>query len=62
MALADVKARIRGIKESLFTDGYVQELGTDVQLEDMQSHPEAKSMARAVRAEIERAAESTSPA
>ncbi len=55
MALADVKARIRGIKESLFTDGYVQELGTDVQLEDMQSHPEAKSMARAVRAEIERA-------
>jgi len=54
MALADVKARIRGIKETLFLDGFVQELGADVQLEDMQSHPEAKSMARAVRAEIER--------
>ena len=54
LALADVKARIRGIKETLFTNGYVQELGTDVQLEDMQSHPEAKSMARAIRAEIEK--------
>lgn len=53
LALADVKARIRGIKETLFKNGYVQELGTDVQLEDMQSHPEAKSMARAIRAEME---------
>lgn len=62
LGIADVKARIRGIKETLFRDGYVQEVGTDVQLEDVQSHPEAKAMAREIRAEIEaavRAAAST---
>lgn len=51
-ALADVRARIRGIKETLFRDGFIQELGCDVHLKDLQSHPEAKAMAAAIRAEF----------
>lgn len=54
-ALADVRARIRGIKETLFRQGYVQELGTDLQIEDVESHPEAKAMASEIRAELEAA-------
>lgn len=54
MALADVRARIRGIKETLFQNGYVQELGCDVQLKDVQSHTEAKAMAAEIRTELER--------
>jgi hypothetical protein len=55
VALADVRSRIRGIKETLFRQGYVQELGADMQIEDVQSHPEAKAMARDIRAELEAA-------
>lgn len=51
-ALADVRARIRGIKETLFTDGFIQELGCDVHLKDLQSHPEAKAMAVEIRTEL----------
>lgn len=51
-ALADVRARIRGIKETLFRDGLIQELGCDVHLKDLQSHPEAKAMAAEIRAEL----------
>lgn len=51
-ALADVRARIRGIKETLFTDGFIQELGCDVHLKDLQSHPEAKAMAAEIRTEL----------
>lgn len=51
-ALADVRARIRGIKETLFKDGLIQELSCDVHLEDLQSHPEAKAMAAEIRAEL----------
>lgn len=54
LALADVRARIRGIKETLFQDGYVQELGCDVHLKEVQSHTEAKAMATEIRAELER--------
>ena len=51
-ALADVRARIRGIKETLFQDGLIQELGCDVHLKDLQAHPEAKAMAAEIRAEL----------
>lgn len=54
MALADVRARIRGIKETLFRDGFIQELGCDVQLKDLEAHPEAKAMAQEIRAELVR--------
>jgi len=52
IALADVRARIRGIKETLFKDGFIQELGCDVHLKDLQAHPEAKAMATEIRAEL----------
>ena len=52
VALADVRARIRGIKETLFKDGFIQELGCDVHLKDLQAHPEAKAMANEIRAEL----------
>ena len=51
-ALADVRARIRGIKETLFRDGFIQELGCDVHLKDLQSHSEARAMAAEIRAEF----------
>lgn len=51
-ALADVRSRIRGIKETLFRDGLIQELGCDVHLNDLQSHTEAKAMAAEIRAEL----------
>lgn len=51
-ALADVRSRIRGIKETLFSDGLIQELGCDVHLKDLQSHPDAKAMAAEIRAEL----------
>ena len=50
--LADVRGRIRGIKETLFRVGYVQELGCDVHLKDLQSHPDAQAMAAEIRAEF----------
>ncbi|OYU43106.1 MAG: hypothetical protein CFE44_20225 [Burkholderiales bacterium PBB4] len=52
IALADVRARIRGIKETLFRDGFIQELGCDVHLKELQAHPEAKAMATEIRAEL----------
>ena len=52
VALADVRARIRGIKETLFIDGFIQELGCDVHLKDLQAQPEAKAMAAEIRAEL----------
>lgn len=52
VALADVSARIRGVKETLFRDGLIQELGCDVHLKDLQSHPEATAMAAEIRAEL----------
>jgi hypothetical protein len=57
IALDDVRSRIRQVKESLFRDGFVQEMGVDVQLDDIQSHPEAKSMAREIRSEFVAAVE-----
>lgn len=51
-ALADVRARIRGIKETLFRDGFIQELGCDVHLKDLQLDPEAKAMAAEIRSEF----------
>ena len=56
-AVQDVKARIRQVKETLFQDGFVQELGVKVLLEEIQSHPEARLMARNIRAEFEAAVE-----
>ncbi len=53
----DVRSRIRQVKEVLFQDGFVQELGANVQIEDLQSHPEAKAMAHDIRAALEAAVE-----
>jgi molecular chaperone HscA len=52
VALADVRARIRGIKETLFRDGFIQELGCDVHLKDLKAHPEAKAMAHEIRSQL----------
>lgn len=52
IALADVRARIRGIKETLFKNGFIQELGCDVHLKDLLKHSEAKSMADDIRGEF----------
>ena len=57
IALDDVRSRIRQVKETLFRDGFVQEMGVDLQLDDIQSHPEAKSMAREIRSEFAMAVE-----
>ena len=51
-ALADVRARIRGIKETLFRDGFIQELGCDIHLKDLQANAEAQAMAAEIRAEV----------
>jgi len=59
-AVQDVKARIRQIKETLFQDGYIQELGVNLRLEDVQSHPEAKVMARDIRTAFEAAVQRSS--
>lgn len=48
----DVRGRIRRIKETLFQRGYAQELGVDLQLEDVEGHPNAKAMASAIRAQV----------
>lgn len=53
LAVDDIRSRIRQVKETMFRDGYIQELGVDVQLEDLQSHPEAKAIARDIRSELE---------
>lgn len=52
IALADVRARIRGIKETLFRDGFIQELGCDVHMKDLQAHSEARVMAAEIRSEL----------
>lgn len=52
VALADVGARIRGIKETLLKTGLVQELGCDLRVGDLQSHEKAKSIATEIRAEL----------
>lgn len=62
VALQDVKARIRQVKETLFTDGYIQELGVNLKLEDVKSHPEAKLMASGIRAALEAAVQRSSKA
>jgi hypothetical protein len=58
--LEDVRARIRQVKETLFQDGFVQELGVDLQLEDIQAHPDAKAMAREIRRVLESAVQDSS--
>lgn len=52
IGLADVRARIRGIKETLFKDGFIQELGCDVHLSELTAHPEAKAMASDIRSQL----------
>ena len=54
-AVHDVKARIRQVKETLFEQGFVQELGVNVSLEEMRSHADAKLMAHEIRAALESA-------
>lgn len=55
LRVEDVRSRIRQVKEALFRDGFVQELDADLQIEDLQSHPDAKAMAHEVRAALEAA-------
>ena len=52
---ASVRGRIRFIKEALFTQGYVQELGVHLGLRDVETHPAAAAMADAVRAALDAA-------
>jgi molecular chaperone HscA len=52
-AFEDVKARIRQVKETLFHDGFVQELGVTIRLEDLRVHPDVKLMAREIRNALE---------
>lgn len=59
-ATQDVKARIRQVKETLFQDGYIQELGVNLQLEDVKSHPAAKLMAREIRSALDSAVQRSS--
>lgn len=47
--MADVKARIRTIKETLFANGLVHELGVTVRRADLDSHARAKRMASDIR-------------
>ncbi len=49
---ASVRGRVRFIKETLFKQGSVQELGVDVALGDLEAHPSARAMADAVRSAI----------
>jgi hypothetical protein len=46
--LYDVRTRIRQIKEFLFNNGFVQELGVRIALDDFESQPDIKKMAREI--------------
>jgi len=52
--LADLKARMRSIKETIFENGFIQEMGVDLKLEEVESDSRSKQMAREIRAELER--------
>lgn len=60
VALQDVRARIRQVKETLFKDGFIQELGVKVNLDDVQNHEAAKQMAKEIRAALEGVVEKSS--
>lgn len=53
LRLYDVQTRIRQIKEFLFTNGFVQELGVRITLDDIESDPEIKMMAVEIRSCLE---------
>lgn len=50
LSLYDVQSRIRFIKEFLFTNGFVQELGVRINLEDFEKHPDIRLMSQEIRA------------
>lgn len=50
LSLYDVRSRIRFIKEFLFTNGFVQELGVRINLEDLEKHPDIRIMSQEIRA------------
>jgi hypothetical protein len=52
-ALAEVVARIRGVKETLFEIGLIQELGCDINLNDLENHEDATAMATEIRVAFE---------
>jgi len=60
LRLYDVKTRIRQIKEFLFTSGFVQELGVRISLNELEAHPDIKTMAREIRACFSEAVEAES--
>lgn len=49
LRLYDVRTRIRQIKEFLFLNGFVQELGVRVSLDDVEKHSEIVKMAQEIR-------------
>lgn len=53
--LYDIKSRIRQIKESLFTDGFVQELGVRLELEQLVKEKSMRAMALEIRRGLEQA-------
>jgi hypothetical protein len=53
LRLYDVQTRIRQIKEFLFTNGFVQELGVRITLDDIESDPEIRKMALEIRSCLE---------
>lgn len=49
LRLYDVRTRIRQVKEFLFKNGFVQELGVRITLDDFEALPDIKKMAREIR-------------
>lgn len=49
----DLQSRVRQVKETLFEQGFVQELGVTVSLDELRSHADAKLMAREIRSALE---------
>ncbi len=58
-AIEGVSVRIRQVKEALFRDGFIQELGAEVEVKDVQGHPEAKAMGRDIRTALEAAVQTS---
>jgi molecular chaperone HscA len=50
--IEDVRSRIRGVKETLFKDGLIQELGCNVRFTDFQEDPEVQDMADEIRGSL----------
>jgi hypothetical protein len=54
ISVADVRSRIRFIKESLFKDGFIRELDVRIDLGELEQHPAIMRMSNMIRAELQR--------